>query len=137
MKKRRKSRELALQSLFAFELGADEDCLRVLDSMAERNSSSEDVVRYARRLVKKTIEDLGYTDDILQKHTVNWDIKRMAVLDRNILRLAVTEFRFPGETPFRVVIDEAVELAKRYGNSDSGKFVNGVLDATYKEISED
>jgi transcription antitermination protein NusB len=135
MKNRRKSRELALQTLYAWELGADDDSRRLLQTIAENNGFSLDVREYAGILVQKCIAALAEIDEALQRHAKNWSLKRMAAIDRNVLRLAVAELRFCPEVPFRVIIDEAVEIAKIYGTDDSGKFVNGIIDAIYHEIS--
>ncbi|MFT5170203.1 MAG: transcription antitermination factor NusB, partial [Candidatus Omnitrophota bacterium] len=72
-------------------------------------------------------------DDIIRKYAANWQLERMAVIDRNILRLGTFEIMFADEIPPKVTINEAVELAKKYGDSESGKFVNGILDKIHKE----
>ena len=71
---------------------------------------------------------------MITQRAANWDIKRMAVIDRNILRLAVTELFYFKQVPVKVVIDEAVELAKAFGAEDSGKFVNGIIDSIHKNV---
>jgi N utilization substance protein B len=72
-------------------------------------------------------------DKSIQERAANWEMKRMAAIDRNIIRLAVAEMTFFTDVPVKVVIDEAVELAKTFGSSDSGKFVNGVIDSIHKK----
>jgi N utilization substance protein B len=76
-------------------------------------------------------------DECLTRHAANWELKRMAALDRNVLRLAVAELFFFTEIPFKVVIDEAVELAKIFGTDESGRFVNGILDSIHKDRSKE
>ncbi len=136
MKQRRKARELALQCLYAGEVGLDTDYRKLLETIADSQSSARETKDYALRLVTETIESKIDIDSILEKHTANWQIERMAVVDRNILRMAVAELRTGKEVPFRVVIDEAVELAKEYSGDESGKFVNGVIDAVFHEMAE-
>ena len=135
-KNRRKSRELALQALYACEVGADADYARVLDSIAKDGDVDESAGSYAKSLVVKVLSKRTEIDELLQRHTANWDVKRMTAIDRNILRMAVAELERDDEVPFKVVIDEAVELAKLYGTDDSGKFVNGVIDSIRKEMPE-
>jgi len=132
---RRKSRELALQSLYACEIGNVDDYKPVIGSVAEETAQGHAVSDYARKLVEKVMNAKKEIDSLLIKHAANWDIKRMTVIDRNILRLAIGELLFFKETPFKVVIDEAVEIAKIYGTDESGKFVNGILDSIHKECS--
>ena len=83
-------------------------------------------------LVQGTLEHLAEIDERLSRYATNWPLPRMAVVDRNILRMGSYELLFGEETPPKVVINEAVELAKRFGTADSGKFVNGVLDSIHK-----
>lgn len=136
MKQRRKARELALQCLYAGEVGKDTDYRKLLETIADSQSSAHETKDYALRLVAETIDSRDDIDRILEKHTANWKIDRMAVVDRNILRMAVAELRTGKDVPFRVVIDEAVELAKQYSGDESGKFVNGVIDAVFHEMAE-
>jgi N utilization substance protein B len=132
---RRKARELALQVLYACEAGNDEAFEQVLGVFAEETPNREMVAGYAKKLVKSVLDSKDKIDELLSKHTANWDLKRMTVIDRNILRMAVGELVFFKETPFRVVIDEAVEIAKIYGTEESWKFVNGVIDSIHKEMT--
>ncbi|HAJ80159.1 MAG TPA: transcription antitermination factor NusB [Fibrobacteres bacterium] len=134
---RRKSRELALQALYACEAGNDDTFDNVLQTIADESASSKTISDYAKLLAEKTLKSKDEIDKLLSKHTANWDLKRMTVIDRNILRMAVSELLFFPETPFKVVIDEAVEIAKIYGTDESGKFVNGVIDSIHKDMKPD
>jgi N utilization substance protein B len=131
---RRKSRELALQSLYACEVSSTEDYTAIFTSIAEETARAQIVTGYAAQLVEKVMHEKQDIDKLLAQHAANWDLKRMTVIDRNILRLAAGELLFFKDTPYKVVIDEAVELAKIYGTDESGKFVNGILDSIHKEI---
>ena len=129
---RHRARELALQTLYACEVGITAEWENVLRHLGEGGSFTEESVRYARELVRETLASRGTLDETITLHAANWELKRMAALDRNILRIAAAELFFFSDVPFRVVIDEAVELAKTYGTDDSGGFVNGILDSIHK-----
>ncbi len=133
MGNRRRSREFALQILYQMDIGKTE-LAYVLDSFWEDNESSEETQEFAIKLAKGTIENLTKIDSIIAKHTKNWDIQRMASIDRNILRFSTFELLFLTDIPTNVTINEAVELAKKYSTIESGKFVNGVLDKIKSEI---
>lgn len=134
MKNRRKSRELALQVLYARDIWDECDPMRLIDYLALEHKIDDGVVAYSRILVDRTLASRDAIDATLQKHTANWDLRRMAAIDRNILRMSVAELQFCEDVPFKVVIDEAVELAKLYSTEESSRFVNGVLDSSYKSI---
>ncbi|MDO5577144.1 MAG: transcription antitermination factor NusB, partial [Fibrobacter sp.] len=125
-----KARELALQTLYACEIGTDTKWQFVLEQIAETASISDDVKKYARELVGAVFGSIDQIDLTIRERAANWELKRMAAIDRNIIRLAVAEFQ---TVPVKVVIDEAVELAKTFGTDDSGKFVNGILDSIHKK----
>ena len=131
---RHRSRILALQTLYACEVGTGEEWLPMLERIAEGSSLSPTVRNYARELLTEVYDKTSRIDEIIKNRAANWDIKRMAVIDRNILRLAVTELHYFRQVPVKVVIDEAVELAKAYGAEDSGKFVNGIIDSIHKHM---
>jgi N utilization substance protein B len=124
---RRKARELALQLLYQHELthAAPEEMQAHFE---EWKGASEGARRFADSLVRGVIEHLGEIDDELGRQTAHWRLERLAAVDRNILRLALCELLFHDDTPPAVVIDEAIEVAKRFGSSESARFVNGVLD---------
>jgi N utilization substance protein B len=92
----------------------------------------EEVQAFANRLVNGTMEHRQELDATITRSADNWELHRMAVIDRNILRLGTYELVFEAEVPAKVVINEAVELAKKYGDVESGKFVNGILDKIHK-----
>jgi N utilization substance protein B len=131
-KNRHRSRELALQTLYACEIGNNEEWRIMLDRIAETGGFSDDVKKYANDLIRIVTSKLDYIDKTISEMAANWELKRMAAIDRNILRIAVAELRYMTDVPFKVVIDEAVELAKAYGTDGSGKFVNGIIDSIHK-----
>ena len=93
----------------------------------------KEVRDFANSIVKGTCKDLSKINEIISKYADNWDIKRMAVIDKNILRMGIYEILYREDIPPKVSINEAIELAKKYGDMDSGKFVNGILDKVRKE----
>lgn len=123
---RRLAREAALRVLFQVEVGRDE-----IDAAIAYNASEldldENALSFTDKLVRGVVEHRAELDALLDRFAVDWTIDRMAYVDRNVLRLAAFEMMYDEETPAGVAINEAVELAKRYGTDDSGKFVNGIL----------
>ena len=126
MARRSRAREVALQALFQEDLNP-QDSLPALESFLEARLQSEDLREFCRLLVLGVKRNQSELDNILDSKADNWSLSRMATTDRNILRLGAFEIRY-SDTPDRVAIDEAVELAKRYGTAQSSQFVNGILD---------
>jgi len=135
MGKRRSSRELALKFLYQFELN-EGDLDEQIKLFLERNSSQEDVVNFMKELVVSLIDKMEEIDEIIQKFSDHWILDRMTVIDRNILRMGACELLFNFSTPPKVVINEAIDIAKKYGNEDSPEFINGILDKVYNEIGQ-
>ena len=135
MGKRRSSRELALKFLYQFELN-EGDLDGQIKLFLERNSSQEDVESFMKELVVSLIDKIEEIDEIIQKFSDHWVLDRMTVIDRNILRMGTYELLFSLSTPPKVVINEAIDIAKKYGNEDSPEFINGILDKVYNEIRQ-
>jgi N utilization substance protein B len=95
---------------------------------------SQAVVDFARQLVTGTVEHVEEIDRLIQRHAEHWRLDRMATVDRNLLRLAIHEFLYGKETPKTVVINEAIEIARRFSSQESPQFINGVLDSVKKEL---
>ncbi len=149
---RRLARERAVQFLFQYDLNLAADLDQALEHfwISQRfpdgppstpaeplppPSADESAVRlFAEPLIRGTLEHREALDAVIQKHARNWSLHRMAVVDRNILRLAVYEMLHRPDIPPVVSINEAVDIAKKYSTEDSGKFVNGILDSLRKEI---
>ena len=135
MGKRRLSRELVLKFLYQFEInGGDLD--EQIKLFLKQNSSKDDVESFMRGLVFSLLDKVKEIDEVIQKYSDHWVLDRMTVIDRNILRMGVCELLFDFSTPPKVVINEAIDIAKKYGNEDSPEFINGVLDKVYKEIGQ-
>jgi transcription antitermination factor NusB len=133
MRKRTKARECALKILYAVDIRKDppRECAEVF--WEGHPAIAEDVRTFSDYLVDGVSGNQTFIDSVITKYATNWQIKRMATIDRNILRLATYELLFAEDIPMKVSINEAIEMAKRYGDKDSGKFVNGVLDKINKE----
>ena len=127
MKKRTRSRELALQFLYMLDLRGPEFAEEAEEFLREEESDAG-TREFALELVEGTIEHLASIDEVVQEVAQNWDIDRMAVIDRNVLRMATFELLHLPEIPPKVAINEAIELGKRYSTQNSGGFINGILD---------
>ena len=135
MGKRRSSRELTLKFLYQFELN-EGDLDEQVSLFLVRNSSPEDVESFMKELVVSLIDKMEEIDEIIQKFSDHWVLDRMTVIDRNILRMGTCELLFIFSTPPKVVINESIDIAKKYGNEDSPEFINGILDKVYNEIGQ-
>jgi N utilization substance protein B len=133
---RRKSRELALQMLFQADMGKQAPEAVRKSFWAERTNVDEDVRGFAEDLFRTASDRSSEIDGLIEKHTQHWRMDRMAAVDRNILREAVAEFLgYPG-TPRAVVINEALEIARKFSSPESVQFINGVLDSVGKDLGE-
>ena len=130
--KRSHARELALKILYQLDITRDPPEKGIAIFFRHHRVPVNSQV-FVTELVQGTRLHLADIDGILAKHATNWSLDRMAMVDRNILRMGVFELLFSQETPPKVAINEAVELAKIFGTADSSKFVNGVLDAIHKD----
>jgi N utilization substance protein B len=116
-----------MRALYRAEVVGDERD-RVLSELAADPKLEDTVRSYAVRLLQTVVENVELIDASLKEALTRWDLKRLAVIDRCVLRIGVAELLFESEVPARVILDEAIEIAKRYGSVESGRFVNGVLD---------
>lgn len=134
MSSRRKARELALQILFQQDLnqGTAEELLELFWQVHPTDPENKE---FAELLFKETLKNRSHIDELIRRHAQHWKLERMAAVDRNILRLAISEFLY-AETPPVVAIDEAIEIARRFSTAESSQFVNGILDAVRGEIED-
>src|SRR5579862_3393198 len=131
---RRKSREIALQMLFQSDMGKqDADQVR-RTFWAENNTASDEVRGFADDLFRVATDRVTEIDGLIEKHAEHWRMERMAAVDRNLLRAAVAELLGYKDTPRAVVINEALEIARKFSSPESVQFVNGVLDSVGKEL---
>jgi transcription antitermination protein NusB len=134
--KRRKAREYALQLLFQIDFTKRELERKDLEEFWSDKKESSDIKEFTEKLVKGTLESLEEIDSIIEKTTENWFLKRMAAVDRNILRFAAYEILHRKDIPYAVTINEALEIAKKYSSAEAASFLNGVLDKLAKEAGK-
>ena len=138
-KHKREARSLCLQILFAnnFSNSEFEDLFSnfylTQDSDLEEISYSEKQIEYASRLYSYVVKEKDSTDKLIESKLVNWEMNRLAMIDRMILRMSITEMLFLDDIPPKVSITEAVEIAKQFSSEDSSGFINGIMDAIYNE----
>ena len=132
MRKRTLSRECALKILYQAEITRRNISTSAKVFWSERDSVDKNIFQFCERLtagIEKHLEDI---DSRISQYATNWQLKRMAVIDRNVLRLGVFELLYSPDIPPKVTINESIELAKKYGDLESSKFVNGILDKIHK-----
>jgi N utilization substance protein B len=135
---RRKARVCALQMLFQFDIARPQVDELVHTYWGELGDDMADDGReFANKLVLGAIERLDEIDILIKQRAENWRISRMAVVDRNILRLAIYEFLHESETPKTVIINEALEIARRFSTFEATQFINGILDAIKRDLETD
>lgn len=129
---RRKGRECALQALYLSDITSlsPEKALHCISNTENLDKKAN---AFAKHLFEGVQAHKEALDTVIVKHTTNWELNRMAALDRNMLRLGAYELLYELDTPVSVIIDEAIEIVKIYSTDDSGKFVNGVLDKIKRE----
>ncbi len=132
MKTRRAAREWALRMLYAHELSGDSITAIAADLLD--GAREEQNTRFCRALAQRVADKDLLIDTLIKQAVEKWDLNRIAVLDHIILRMAIAEFLYFDDIPFKVTINEAIELAKRYSTAQSGRFVNGILDAVSTEL---
>ena len=147
---KRISRYISLQAIYAYEVSGNQDILIYnIDSKSDSpvfmchfnndfdefyGNLSPDQLAYSERLYFSSIDNREYIDGIIKKHVKNWDISRLAIIDKLILRMSASEMFFIDDVPPKVSIVEGVEIAKIFSTQDSSTFVNGILDAIYNEV---
>jgi len=135
MRKRTQAREDALKILYQIDITRmDSDVIwrKYWEASGDGDDPGPEIKDFAHRLVYGTVKNLSEIDGKVSQYATNWQLKRMAIIDRNILRLGVFELLHAPDIPPKVTINEAVELAKKYGDMESSKFVNGILDKIHK-----
>ncbi len=133
MGNRRKSREAALQILYKIDLSKMEprDAMKVF---WQHYPPEDDVEEFSNQIVEGVIRNRSEIDRLIELHSTHWKLSRMAYVDRNILRMAVYELLYCHDIPHSVTLNEAIEVAKKFGTEESGAFINGVLDNIAKEL---
>lgn len=135
MRKRTKAREFALQVLYQIDITDDNCDTSLADFWAAHSQESiqEELKSFTADLVKGVADNFKVIDEKISQYAANWQLERMAVVDRNIIRISCFELMFRDDIPPKVSINEAVELAKKYSGLEAGKFVNAILDKVMLE----
>jgi N utilization substance protein B len=133
---RRKSRELVLQMLFQADMGRQQPDEVRRTFWSERNSVEKDVRGFAEDLFRVATDRTSEIDGLIERHAEHWRMDRMAAVDRNVLRAAVAELIGFPDTPRAVIINEALEIARKFSNPESVQFINGVLDSVGKDLTK-
>ena len=136
MGSRRKSREVALQLLYMCEF-SDQNLEDALVHFWREGELDDRIIDFTRHLTEGTLKHKEDIDTFISKSSEHWRLDRMALIDRNVMRMAVYEFLYTPETPRKVVINEAIEVAKRFSTEESTQFVNGILDNIRKKLNEE
>lgn len=137
MAQRREAREAVLQALYANEVNNGK-WKRITNSVIKpRLGDDKEIFKFAERLFLKVVNNQDTVDEIIQKHIKNWSLDRLTKIDRQLLRMAITEFLFFEQIPTKVTINEAIEVAKTYSTKKSGKFINGILDSALEQLQKD
>ncbi len=135
--KRTRARELAMQALYQLDVQGSELLSRLMADFFYEEEGDERTRKLAWEWTTGTWAKVAECDEMIAGSTIRWQFSRLSPVDRSILRLAVYQLKFCPEIPPKVVINEAIELAKRYSTDKSGPFVNGVLDAVLKKMQAD
>ena len=131
---RRKARELALQMLFQYDMAGNAPAT-IVSTFEDLQKSKPNTREFAVKIFQGTVDHMQEIDDMIQQQADNWRLSRMAVVDRNIIRMSIYEFMHETDTPKLVIIDEAIEIAKKFGTSKSSQFINGILDGILKRYN--
>jgi transcription antitermination factor NusB len=137
MRKRTKARQLALQILYQIDITHENSLLSVKNFLQSQKQGIDSAVnQFTLELVEGILKYREIIDRKISQYAKNWQLKRMAVVDRNILRQACFELLYRSDIPPKVAINEAIELAKRFSGTETGKFVNGILDKIREDVAK-
>ncbi len=128
------AREAVIQTLYAKELG-NEDAINQFDELLNEKKIKGKKAEFAKKLLNGILEHIDEIDEIIKNHLIDWSFDRLDKVDKQILRAGVYELKYT-DTPFQIVIDEAVKIAKNFSEDKSKNFINGILDKVAKEIRE-
>lgn len=134
MGRRRKGRELALSLLYQLDVQGETSPEPHFVEFWSRHPVEADVREFAETLVRGTMLHRAKIDEIIAQYALHWELERMAVVDRNLLRMAVYEFLYQPNTPKTVAINEALEIARRFSTQEATQFINGILDAIKRDL---
>ena len=127
VRKRTQARELSFQFLYMLDVRG-QDCVAEIPQFLSEHSDDSDIIEFARSLIEGVIEKQIKIDETIERSAQNWELSRIATVDRNIMRQAIYELLFREDIPPKVSINEAIELGKKFSTANSGGFINGILD---------
>lgn len=130
---RRKARIGTMQLLYQMEMSKDYD-LNNIKNFIDNFEFQKDEIDYIKRVTAELVKNLDFIDNYIEKNLEGWTLKRLAKVDKQILRVAIYEFLYRNDIPMEVSINEAVDIAKTYSQEESPKFINGILGSIYKDI---
>ena len=133
---RRSAREAVLQALYAIEVGKETKS-KALKDILKRESRNHDAKNFITELFNASLSNREWCEDQIKSRLNNWEFKRVAILDRLLLIVAIAEIFFIDTVPPKVSISEAIQIAKKYSTEDSSAFVNGILDNIYKSVAKE
>lgn len=138
MSNRHLSRTLAMQTLYQWDFNSqkEEKLDQLLDYNLQEFAPGFNDEGFAKHLIEGVLKNITEIDELIKKYATEWPLEQITIIDRNILRLGIFELKYDPDIPSKVAINEAIEIAKTYGGESSGKFVNGVLGAIFKELAE-
>jgi len=139
MATRHLARSIVLQSLYEWDFsGREKDLVKIVQRNMDEFGPGINEPEFVWKIVKGVVEHLLEIDQIISKSAIEWPFDQIALIDRNVLRIGVYELLYAdhNEVPYKVAINEAIELAKNYGGINSGKFINGVLGTVYKQLEQ-
>lgn len=126
--RRRKAREYALKILYMLDIRKEKDLESILEEFWNNtNENNKEIKDFAEELVRGIFKNMGKIDKVISEVSLNWRLDRMSFIDRNLIRIGAYEIIFKNEIPPAVSINEAIEISKKYGDSESPKFINGIL----------
>jgi len=136
MSARRKARELTLKALYAYEISGS-DTQQISDDIISSSQIKEVAKEFSQVLFEKVVQNIEKIDNLIKGSVKSWDFSRIALVEKNILRIGICELLFFSETPVAIIINETIELGKKYGEKDSKNFINGVLDYMAKALEKE
>ncbi|EDM23632.1 transcription antitermination factor NusB [Caminibacter mediatlanticus] len=128
------AREAVIQTLYAKELGND-DAINQFDELLKERKIKGQKAEFAKKLLNGVLEHINEIDEIIKNHLIDWSFDRLDKVDKQILRTGIYEIKYT-DTPYQIVIDEAVKIAKNFSEDKSKNFINGILDKVAKEVRE-
>lgn len=137
MAQRREAREAVLEALYAEDVGKGEVEFILKNNLKHPLKEDREAYKFAEQLFLKVLNHDEELNEVISSHIDNWQIHRLAVIDKLLLRMAICEFIYFEEIPTKVTMNEAIELGKKYSTSKSGRFINGILDSAMEDLKAD